>query len=432
MIRQKKYIIPIIFIALVGGIAGAFSGLLAGRYAAQYAFLPSASSTAPALLPQDRVVKVTEDSATVDVVKRVSPSVVSIVVSKELRAISGRTGDNIFPFDDFFEFGFPFRLELPNGKEQNKEKGNVQDDKNKQEKPRKEKVGGGSGFIVDANGLILTNKHVVADEDADYTVVMNDGKEYPAKVLARDPVNDVAIVKIDAKNLSVVAFGDSDKLDIGQTVIAIGYSLGEYRNTVTRGVISGIDRVVEASDGAGRSEVIQEAIQTDAAINPGNSGGPLLNLAGQVIGINTAMNRAGQSIGFSIPINIAKRPLESVKQSGRIIRPCLGVRYRLIDDEYVKKNNLSVNYGAVIVGNPERKELGIVSGSPAEKAGLREGEIILSINNERIDAGHALANAIAKFMPKDTVTLRVLSGGKERDAIVTLEEFNEEKQACQK
>jgi serine protease Do len=424
---HKQHIIPLILVAaLVGGLAG----LGGGFYSVQYTKPPQNSPT-PASSREERTIKVTEDSATVDVVKRVSPAVVSIVVSKELQTFQNRTGNNIFPFDDFFEFGFPFRIELPNGQGEGREKGDTREDQEKKEKPRKEKVGGGSGFIVDASGLILTNKHVVSDTDAEYTVVTGDGKEYAAKVLARDAVNDIAIVKIDAKNLSVATFGDSDALDIGQTVIAIGYSLGEYRNTVTRGVISGIDRVVQATDGLGRSEVIQEAIQTDAAINPGNSGGPLLDLAGNVIGINTAVNRAGQSIGFSIPINIAKRPLESVKKSGRIIRPCLGVRYRLIDEEYVKKNNLSVDYGALIVGNPELKELGIVAGSPAQKAGLREGDIILLINGERVDTGHALANTIARFAPGDTVQLRVLSDGRQRDVSATLEEFNEARQACQ-
>ncbi len=246
-------------------------------------------------------------------------------------------------------------------------------------------------------------------------------------MLATDQVNDVAILKIDAKNLVPAHLGDSDALQIGQTVIAIGNSLGEYRNTVTRGVISGIDRSVQATDGAGQSEVIQEAIQTDAAINPGNSGGPLLNLSGQVIGINTAVNRAGQSIGFAIPIAVAKRPLDSFQKNGRIIRPFLGVRYRLINEELVKKNNLPVNYGALIGGNIDKGELGVIGGSPAKKAGLREGDIIVAVNGVRIDASNALANTIAKYSPGDEVTVRVFSGGKERDVVVKLEELKDQK-----
>lgn len=412
--RHHKTLVEFIITILVAALAG-FGG---GFFGFQYA-MPRTNESGYSR-QEERVVKVSEDSATIDVVKRVSPSVVSIIVSKDLSKVLDRTGD-IFGFDDFFEFGLPndFRFE-PKAKDEKR------GDKS-QEKKEKQKVGGGSGFIVDSNGLILTNKHVVSDADAEYTVVTNDGKEYPAKVLATDQVNDVAILKIDAKNLVSAELGDSDRLQIGQTVIAIGNSLGEYRNTVTRGVISGIDRSVQATDGAGQSEVIQEAIQTDAAINPGNSGGPLLNLAGQVIGINTAVNRAGQSIGFAIPIAVAKRPLESFKKNGRIIRPFLGVRYRLINEDLVKKNNLSVNYGALVGGNIDKGELGVIGGSPAEKAGLREGDIILSVDGMRIDAGNALANTIAKYAPGDEITLRVLSAGKERDVVVKLEEFKDQK-----
>ncbi|MBI2483827.1 trypsin-like peptidase domain-containing protein [Candidatus Uhrbacteria bacterium] len=406
-------------IVLIAATAGFGGGLLGSLYG-QGVMITGSSDINESPVNPDQL-KITEDSATVNVVKNVSPSVVSIVVSKDISQVVGRTGD-IFPFDDFFEFGFPFDFKFdpaPNGN------GGQQQKKESGEK-KKQQVGGGSGFIVTKDGMILTNKHVVSDPDADYTVVTNDGKEYTANVLATDPINDVAIVKIEAAGLVPVEWGNSDDIQIGQTVIAIGYSLGEYRNTVTRGVVSGIDRVVQATDGAGRSEVIQEAIQTDAAINPGNSGGPLLSLSGHVIGINTAVNRAGQSIGFAIPINIAKRPLESVIKHGRIIRPFLGVRYRLVNEEMVKKNNLRVHYGAFIAGNPDANEFGIVSDSPAQKAGLREGDIILEVNGERVDLGHALANLIVKYAPGDTVMLKVLSGAEEKEVSVTLGEFKEE------
>ncbi|MBI4239542.1 trypsin-like peptidase domain-containing protein [Candidatus Uhrbacteria bacterium] len=330
------------------------------------------------------------------------------MVSKDLSKIYGRTGVNIFPFDSFFDLDFPFQFRTtPQGNGEG----------------QKQQIGGGSGFIISSDGMILTNKHVVGDADADYSVITNDGKEYAAKVIAKDPVNDLAIVKIDAKNVPALELGDSNSIQIGQTVIAIGNSLGEYSNTVTRGVISGINRVVTAADGSGAIETLQEAIQTDAAINPGNSGGPLLNLTGQVIAINTAINRSGQSIGFALPINVAKRSVESVKKFGKIIRPWLGVRYVLIDDELARKNNLSVTYGALIVGNPQKKELSVIPNSPADKAGLQDGDIILELQGLRISREHALANAITQHSPGDEVKLKILSKGKEKTVKVKLEEF---------
>ena len=168
-----------------------------------------------------------------------------------------------------------------------------------------QEVGGGSGFIISANGLILTNRHVVADTAADYTIFTNDGKKYSAKVLARDPNIDIAVIKISASNLPTIKLGDSDSVQVGQTAIAIGNALGEFRNTVNVGIVSGLSRKITAS-GGGLTETIYNVIQTDASINHGNSGGPLLNLRGEVMGINTAIAQNAQSIGFAIPINQIK------------------------------------------------------------------------------------------------------------------------------
>lgn len=353
-----------------------------------------------------------DEGATINAVQKVSPAVVSIVISKDLSKFYNRTGTNIFPFDDFFEFGFPFEYEFqqPQQPPQPVE-------------PRIEKVGGGTGFIISADGYILTNKHVVSDAEAEYTVVMNDSKEYPAKVIATDPFNDIAVVKIEATGLPVVELGDSDNLQSGQTVIAIGFSLSEYQNAVTKGVVSGVNRKIVAGDGAGQSEVIEEAIQTDAAINPGNSGGPLINLKGEVVGVNTAVNRSGQNLGFAIPINTAKKAIESVQKTGKIVRPMLGVRYVLINEALVSKNKLPVDYGALVLRGEQPDELAVMPGSAADKAGLVENDIILEIDGQKITADSPLAKEIAKHNPGDEVSLKVLHQGKEKEVKVALGEF---------
>ncbi|RLB87157.1 MAG: hypothetical protein DRH10_09570, partial [Deltaproteobacteria bacterium] len=231
---------------------------------------------------------------------------------------------------------------------------------------------------------------------------------------------------IEAKNLPTLELGDSDKIEIGQTVIAIGNALGEFRNTVTKGVISGIGRTITAGDSRGRSEMIESAIQTDAAINPGNSGGPIVNLAGQVIGINTAISSQGQLLGFAIPINEAKRVINSVEKYGKIVRPFLGVRYILNNPEFAKKNQLKVDYGAIIVRGETVKDFAVIPGSPADKAGLQENDIILEVNGTKIERGNSLAKLLSKYAPGDEVTLKVLSKGKEKEVKVKLEEFKNE------
>lgn len=394
----------LVLTAAIALLCGVFGGAIAIK----------AIKNTPAEQPseQARTVEIrgSEEERVVDMVKTSSPSVVSIIVSKDLATIYRRTG-NVFPFDDFFDqLGLPFEFRTtPSDPQQPVE------NREQKKDSKKQKVGGGTGFVISQDGLIMTNRHVVSEEDAEYTVVFNDGKEYKATVLAKDQVLDLAIVKIDAKDLVPLPLGDSDAIQIGQTVIAIGNTLAEYKNTVTRGVVSGIDRQVRAIDGRGQSEVIQEAIQTDAAINPGNSGGPLLNLKGEVIGINTAVNREGQSIGFAIPINLAKRSVESVKKYGKIVRPWLGVRYTLTD------------HGALIIGDPTRKVMGVIPKSPADKAGLRDGDIILELDGKKIDESHSLAGEIARHTPGDEVNLKIFSKGATREVKVKLEEFQEQK-----
>ncbi len=356
---------------------------------------------------------VKEESATIDAVKKVSPTVVSIIISKELSQYYNTNYS--FPFDDFF-FGSPF------GNTASPQTGNPDSGSDKREN-KKTQVGGGTGFIISQDGLILTNKHVVSDESAEYTVITNDGKEYGAKILATDFLNDLAVVKIEAKNLPVAEFGDSDALDLGQTVIAIGYSLGEYKNTVTKGVVSGIDRRIEAGDGRGMSETIDGAIQTDAAINPGNSGGPLINLSGQVIGINTAVNSEGQLVGFAIPINQAKRAVDSVKKNGKIVRPFLGVRYVMNNEIIAKENSLKVNYGALIVRGDKNTDLAVVHGSPADKADLAENDIILEVDGIKIEGDNNLAKILGNYQPGDEIELKVSHKGAEKTVKVKLEEY---------
>lgn len=402
----------IIVAALVGLIFGGAGGILGGLYGGNYIipwfqknFLGEETNINAAAFGAQAVTQaVVEDSATVSAVKKVAPAVVSIVISKDLSKIY-----NSFP-QGFF--GFPFNFQAPSSGD-NSGNGSGQTE-----------IGGGTGFIISSDGLILTNKHVASDTEASYTVIMNDGTKYDAKILATDALLDFAVLKIDAKNLPTVELGDSDKIELGQTVIAIGNSLGEYRNTVTKGVISGLGRTVVAGDSQGGSEEIDQAIQTDAAINPGNSGGPLINLAGQVIAINTAMNQGGQLIGFAIPINAAKQDIESVKTSGKIVRPYLGVRYVLINADIAKANNLSVDYGALVVRGQNATDLAIAPGSPADKAGLVENDIILEINGQKIDSDHQLSKEIGKYKPGDEITLKVLHKGKEENVKVTLGEFN--------
>lgn len=345
------------------------------------------------------------EQAMIDAVARAEPAVVSVIVTKDLPIIEqcpyNPFGDLPPEFQEFFDFG-PFQFSKPC-----------------QKGTKKQEVGGGSGFIVSEDGMVLTNKHVVLDEKADYTVLTNDGKKHKAKVLALDPVQDVAILRIESSSFKIVRLGDSDQVKLGQTAIAIGNALGEFRNTVSAGVISGLARSITAG-GLGYSEKIEGVIQTDAAINPGNSGGPLLNLRGEVIGINVAIIGGAQNIGFAIPINNAKRALESVKRTGKIVVPYLGVRYLMLTPEIIEREKLSVEEGVLVRGDENGP--GVMKGSPAEKAGIIAEDIILEIDNQAISKDHSLSLLIQKYNVGDEIALKILRNNKEIEIRVKLEE----------
>jgi len=286
--------------------------------------------------------------------------------------------------------------------------------------------GSGTGFLISADGLILTNKHVVSagnEKTAEYRIILNSGKQYYAQLIGKDPINDLAVLKIFDKNLPYVALGDSDKLQIGSTVMTIGNALGRYQNSATKGMVSGLGRSIEASDQSGSiSETLDNVIQTDAEINLGNSGGPLIDLEGNVIGVNVAIDQTGSSIGFAIPINDAKPVIKSVREIGRIVRPRLGIRYHMLTPELAQQLKLTKNSGAWITVTNDGTE-SVLKDSPADKAGLKPGDIIMEINGIKIEGKTTLISVIQKYKPGDKVGFRVFRDGKILILITTLDEF---------
>ena len=281
--------------------------------------------------------------------------------------------------------------------------------------------GTGSGFIYDADGWIVTNRHVVADA-SELVVVLNDGRQFTGEVYGIDTLTDLAIVKIDATDLPVAPIGRSADLKPGQIAIAIGNPLG-YENTVTTGVVSGLGRQIQASDAQQTSsEQLNNLIQTDAAINPGNSGGPLVNSAGQVIGVNTAVNADAQGVGFSIPIDVAKPIMQQALDGQELARPWIGVYYQPIDPALAEAQDLPVEYGALI-GTADGSGQAVFPGSPAEAAGLQAGDIIVAIDGEQLAADSDLSTLILPHAVGDTITLRVLRDNSTRDVDVTLGEL---------
>jgi len=328
-----------------------------------------------------------ESNQIIKAVKTATPSVVVVLMSKELSKIKQEIGADI-------------------ARSLVDEKGMV-------------KIGECSGFFVSSDGYILTNRHIIEDEDASYAVVWQN-KTYPCQILARDKITDIAVLKVEGNNFPHLEFADSSQLKLGQTVIAIGNALGEFQNTVSRGIVSGLSRNIKT----GIEESLQEfsgLIQTDAAINPGNSGGPLIDIYGRVIGICVAVILGVENIGFAIPINEAKVILEDIKKYGKVCRPSLGVRYFLVDEEMQKLHNLPFDYGAYIIYETVPGHGGIVSGGLAEKAGLQEGDIILEINKEKIAKQFNLAKALAGYKIGDTIKVVYSHQGEKKEAKIKLE-----------
>ncbi len=330
---------------------------------------------------------VSEESVIIDVTQRVSPSVVTVSIQQPQRKVL-----SFSPFGGF----------------ESQTQGGTPEDI-------------GSGFIVSKDGLIVTNKHVVADTTGTYQVITKDGKEYKVDKISRDPSNDIAILKITpvaGTPLTPIELGDSSNLKVGQLAIAIGTALGEFRHTVTTGVVSGLGRGISAgSPLEGYVERLDNVIQTDAAINPGNSGGPLLNSAGQVIGINVAVAQGAQNIGFAIPINTVKDALKQFETTGKFAsKAFLGVEYQMIPAQTAIMNN--VPQGAYITN--------VVPGSPADKAGIQVQDIITKIDNNDIkDASGGLASIISKKSPGDKINLQVWRNGQTLNVTTSLSEASQ-------
>lgn len=337
------------------------------------------------------------------VIQKVMPAVVSIIISKPLhdveeelaaakpaRASSKRGGGPEIPEDIIDAHGMVH-------------------------------VGGGSGFLVAQNGIILTNKHVIAETHASYQVILNDNRKFDAVVLAIDPIDDIAILKIKADGLPIVALGDSGAVELGEEILAIGNALGLFRNTVSWGIISGLSRAIRAApDPHSPIQEMRGLIQIDAAINPGNSGGPLVNMKGEAIGINAAIVYGAQNLSFALPINSAKRDINDLRDYGRIRRPLLGLRYLTIDEHLQGKMKLPIDRGALILGHGDR--VGVVPGSPAHDAGILEHDIIIRCNNEDLTEQKTIQDFLETATVGDVMHLRLLRQGKIIEIDVKLSE----------
>jgi serine protease Do len=386
--KRNNILLVIIMLLLIGGAF--FGGAVSDRIfdlKPLNALLRNASQAGVPLPSNTQINQrvVNEENVVVDVAENVSPSVVTVSVETPQRRVL-----------EFNPFGGGFQQRVQGGQQQDI----------------------GTGFIVSSDGLVVTNKHVVSEPGAKYTVITSDDKEYEVTKISRDPSNDIAVIKIEASGLTPVDLGDSGNLKVGQFAIAIGTALGEFRHTVTTGVISGLGRGITAGSAyEGYVEKLDDVIQTDAAINPGNSGGPLLNSAGQVIGINVAVAQGAQGIGFAIPVNTVKAALDQFNQTGSFAaKAYLGVEYQMVSKQAALLNE--VPQGAYVQN--------VVDGSPAEKAGIQEDDIITKIDGESLgDNEDGLAGVIAKKKAGQSVQLEVWRDGNTQTVSATLSEFSE-------
>lgn len=375
---QKILILSAFAVLLIGGTVSAGLMGLNWQYVNQLLKVPNGTG-ANLNLPADKIKIVEEENAITGVVDRVSPSVVTVGISQT------RTPGDIFEFNPF----------SPDGASRGS---TVEQDI-------------GSGFVITSDGLIVTNKHVVSLPNAKYRVITKDDKTYDVVKIYRDPDNDLAIVKINATGLTPVEMGDSSKIKVGQMAIAIGTALGEFRNTVTVGVISGVGRGITAGGPfSGSAEKLDNVIQTDAAINPGNSGGPLLNSSGQVIGVNTAVSAEGQGIGFALPINVVKDAVNNFNTTGQFNRPFMGVEYRMVTRQIAVLNEIPE--GAYIMN--------VVNGSPADTAGIKAEDIITRISGEKVTESNDLAHIIGKKKVGDRIPITVWRNEKDIELSLTL------------
>lgn len=381
---------------IVGGLAsrgGALPHWLESSRSHEVGSVQKELSKLPPIAPEDEKI--------VTMVERSAPAVVSIVITKDVPKYR-----NIFRSP--FGFGFPFFDDR-------------EGDANSTE-TEKQQIGSGSGFLISNDGYIVTNKHVVSDTAAEYTVILSDEREFPAKVLALAPSNDIAVIKIEGNDFPFLSLGDSDTIRVGQTVIAIGNPLGEFANSVSRGIISGLKRSVTAGSGYGDTETLENIIQTDAAINPGNSGGPLFDIDGRVIGVNVAVAQGAENIGFALPVNSIKRVVEEVKTTGKLSTPYIGVRYVVLDKEVAQQYGLEVDHGALILRGERMTDLAVIPGSPADKVGIVENDIILEIDGKKIDTDQTLGDLITDKRVGDEVILKVWHKGETKEVKLRLEE----------
>lgn len=345
----------------------------------------------------------------INVVDTADDAVVSVIITKDMPIIEQYFEEGTSPYSKNFEqfFGFsPYQFQVPlyrqNGTEQRE-------------------IGGGTAFFISADGLLLTNKHVIDDEGADYTILLNDERRLEAKVVATDPLNDIAMLQVEGNGFNYLEL-ETQTPKLGQTAIAIGNALAEFRNTVSIGVVSGLQRSLTAgSTRYGQLTQLEEIIQTDTAINQGNSGGPLLNSVGKVIGMNTAVAANAQNIGFAIPAGDLARAVASYKTNGSIQRAYLGVRYVQITPDIQTKNNLEYDYGVLITTGETSADVAVEPNSPADKAGLQENDIILEVDNVKLTNENSFSNIIGRSTAGTIKKLTIVRNKEIKEINVTLE-----------